>query len=408
MQKYLVGGAVRDKLLGLTPKDMDYVVTGETDESMMAKGFTPVGKAFGIYLHPQTKEQYALAVSVTSKNDANTEWYFHNAPNVELSDDLARRDITINAMAMDGEELVDLFGGIEDLQRKVIRMVAEENLWYDPLRVIRIARFAARYADFTIDPETIAVCRRISFSGRLSNLARERIWVEMEKGLMTEKPSVFINALRTLGVLRWLLPQVDALFGVPQTEKHHPEIDTGIHVMMVLDYAAAHGGCIQTRYAALCHDLGKGLTPLHILPAHHGHETVSAHLTEVVSSTIGAPGAISKTARKVAQFHTHIHTISQLRAATIVDMLSEMDIRRNERLIDIIANACIADARGRLGKEGAEYPQADWFRAFCHAFINAPVPDVVKDGVAPRMIPKVVRRNRITAVEECRRTLLAK
>lgn len=398
MRDYLVGGAVRDMYMGLRPKDRDWVVVGATREKMLERGFQEVGARFKIYVDKTTGDEYALATSITTYDpDTYNKWSIIESPNVDLADDLARRDITINAMAWDHENgYIDPFNGRADIDNKIIRMVSVDNIQFDPLRIVRIARFAARYADFTIDPKTVEVCRSIAETTGIK-VPKERIWKEISRGLMENKPSRMFEVLRQLGASRFICPELDALAGVQQNPKHHPEVDTYVHVMMVIDYAAKCGYDLETRYACLCHDFGKALTPANILPAHHGHELAGVTPTKEFSERIGAPEAFIRYAEIVCREHLKIHTITQHRDKTITDLLTVMDIRRNPRVIDVVANACLCDARGRLGKEDAAYSQAGYFRRLAASYLNTDISEVVKNS-KPQRIMEDIRRARIAGV----------
>lgn len=354
MKIYQVGGSVRDKLLGLPASDRDYVVVGATVDEMLAAKFQPVGKDFPVFLHPKTKEEYALARTERKSGRGYTGFAFHAAPDVTLEDDLRRRDLTINAMALDAQgsgSLIDPYGGARDVQAKVFRHVSDAFA-EDPLRVLRIARFAARFTDFTVAPETLRLCKKLVDDGEIAELVAERVWQEISRGLMERKPSRMFDVLRSCGALAVLAPEIDRLWGVPQKAKWHPEIDTGIHVMQVIDYAAARGWPLATRFAALTHDLGKGLTPVDILPAHHGHEARSVKLVAEFSERWRVPRDCNELAAHVAAEHGNIGKIAELRPATVHDLLMRCDVlRRPERFAQIL-DACEADKCSRVGADG--------------------------------------------------------
>ncbi|TDR33079.1 multifunctional CCA addition/repair protein [Hydromonas duriensis] len=364
---YQVGGAVRDALLGSSVNDVDYVVVGGTPEAMLAAGFSPVGKDFPVFLHPETHEEYALARTERKVGQGYTGFAVHYAPDVTLEDDLARRDLTINAMAREVlpngalGELVDPYQGEADLTNKVLRHVSPA-FCEDPVRILRVARFAARWADFTVAPETMTLMKQMVSSGETAALVPERIWQEIARGLMENKPSRMIEVLRECGLLREWLPEVDALFGVPQRADYHPEIDTGIHVMMVLDMSARMNLSLESRYAALCHDLGKGNTPADILPRHTGHEARGVPLTQALSTRIRAPRACTDLAKMVALDHTTFYYLPELTAGTVIDVFKRTDaLRRPERFQDMLL-CTQADTRGR----GGDYPNhpTPWFEAW--------------------------------------------
>jgi tRNA nucleotidyltransferase (CCA-adding enzyme) len=347
MKIYLVGGSVRDRLLGLPASDRDYVVVGATPEQMLASGYQPVGKDFPVFLHPQTKEEYALARTERKSGRGYTGFAFHAAPDVTLEDDLRRRDLTINAMAMDEHgQMVDPYGGARDIASKTLRHVSEAFA-EDPLRVLRLARFAARFTEFSVAPETMALCRQLVDEGEIRELVAERVWQELSRGLMEAQPSRMFGVLRDCGALAVLAPELDRLWGVPQKAIYHPEIDTGIHIMQVIDYAANRGWPLATRYAALTHDLGKGLTPADILPAHHAHEARSAKLVDTLSARWRVQREVAELARAVAAEHGNLGKLKDMRPTTVHDVLMRCDaIRRPERFVHML-DACEADKSSR-------------------------------------------------------------
>lgn len=350
MKTYLVGGSVRDRLLGLPASDRDYVVVGATPAQMIAAGFQPVGQDFPVFLHPQTREEYALARTERKSGRGYTGFAFHAAPDVTLEDDLRRRDLTINAMAMDEQgELVDPYGGARDIASRTLRHVSDAFA-EDPLRVLRLARFAARFADFTVAPETMALCRQLVAAGEIRELVAERVWQELSRGLMAAQPSRMFEVLRGCGALAVLAPELDRLWGVPQRAVYHPEIDTGIHIMQAIDYAANAGGGgwpLATRYAVLTHDLGKGSTPADILPAHHAHEARSAKLVDALSARWRVQRDVAELARAVAAEHGNLGKLKAMRPATVHDVLMRCDaIRRPGRFVQML-DACEADKSSR-------------------------------------------------------------
>jgi len=357
MQIYTVGGAVRDEMLGLPVADRDYVVVGATPEAMLAAGYKPVGKDFPVFLHPQTHAEYALARTERKTAPGYHGFAFHAAPDVTLEDDLARRDLTINAMAR-GEDgvLVDPYGGARDVAAKVLRHVGPAFV-EDPVRILRLARFAARYADFSVAPETLALMQQMVRDGEVDHLVPERVWQELAKGLMEQKPSRLFAVLRECGALARLLPELDRLFGVPQRAEFHPEVDTGIHTLMVVDQSAHFNYALPVRWAALLHDLGKGLTPPDILPRHHGHEAASVDLAIAVCTRLKVPNDCRDLALLTARYHGEIHRAAELRPSTIVTLLEKTDaLRRPDRFRQLL-EACRCDYTGRLGNEHADYPQ---------------------------------------------------
>jgi len=358
-QRYEVGGAVRDALLGLPVSDRDWVVVGATPQAMVAAGYTPVGKDFPVFLHPETHEEHALARTERKTAAGYHGFTVHAAPDVTLEDDLGRRDLTINAIARDTDgTLIDPYGGQADLQARVFRHVGPAFV-EDPVRILRLARFAARFADFTVAPETLALMRQMVADGEVDALVAERVWQELSRGLMEHRPSRMIEVLRDCGALARLLPEVDRLFGVPQRADHHPEVDTGVHLLMVLDMAARLEAPLTTRYACLCHDLGKGTTPADVLPRHIGHEQRSEDLTATLSRRWRVPSDCADLALLVAREHTNIHRSPEAGPAARVRLLERCDAyRRPERFAEMVL-ACEADARGRLGLEDRHYAPKD-------------------------------------------------
>ena len=356
-QTYLVGGAVRDRLLGLTVQDRDWVVVGASPQQLLDAGYQPVGKDFPVFLHPQTHEEVALARTERKTAAGYHGFAFHAAPDVTLEQDLARRDLTINAMAeADDGTVIDPYGGRRDLTDRVLRHVSPAFA-EDPVRILRLARFAARFADFTVAPETVDLMRQMVAAGEVDALVAERVWQELSRGLMERQPSRMFQVLREAGALRVLLPEVDALFGVPQPEQHHPEIDTGIHLMMVLDQCATSGAPLTVRYACLCHDLGKGTTRPEEWPRHIAHEVRSEKLARQVSARWKVPTDCRELAELVAREHTHVHQSGGFGPEARLRLLDRCDAwRRPERFAELLW-ACECDARGRLGLETRDYPQ---------------------------------------------------
>lgn len=358
-QTYLVGGAVRDRLLGLPVQDRDWVVVGAAPQDLLNAGYQPVGKDFPVFLHPETHEEVALARTERKTAAGYHGFAFHAAPDVTLEQDLARRDLTINAMAEgpDGQ-VVDPYGGQRDLRDKVLRHVSPAFA-EDPVRILRLARFAARFADFSVAPETVELMRAMVAAGEVDALVAERVWQELSRGLMEKKPSRMFQVLRQAGALGRLLPEVEALFGVPQPEAHHPEVDTGVHLLMVLDQCAQQHAPLTVRYACLCHDLGKGTTPKEELPRHIAHEHRSEKLARQVSSRWKVPTDCRELAELVAREHTHVHQSSGFGAEARLRLMERCDAwRRPERFAEMLW-ACECDARGRLGLEDRPYPQRE-------------------------------------------------
>jgi tRNA nucleotidyltransferase (CCA-adding enzyme) len=369
MKIYMVGGAVRDKLLGLDVTDHDWVVVGATPEDLTAQGFVPVGRDFPVFLHPRTREEYALARTERNSARGYRGFCVHAAPDVTLEQDLARRDLSINAMAAparpesatglfepDFGALVDPYGGQKDLRAKILRHVTDA-FREDPVRILRLARFAARFADFSVAPETMALMQGMVEDGEVDALVPERVWQELARGLMEEKPSRMLQVLRDCGALRHLLPEVDRLWGVPQRAEYHPEVDTGIHLMMVLDMAAQLNAPLPVRFACLGHDLGKGTTPADVLPRHIGHEERSAELLKGMCRRLRVPVECREIADVVAREHGNIHRSGDFSPAALVRLLERCDAFRKPQRFAGILLACECDARGRLGLDSAPYPQ---------------------------------------------------
>jgi len=359
MQTYIVGGAVRDELLGFAVKDKDYVVVGSTPEAMLAAGFKPVGKDFPVFLHPSTRDEYALARTERKTAKGYKGFTIHASPEVTLEQDLARRDLTINAIARaDDGQLHDPFNGVADIQSKTLRHVSDAFA-EDPVRILRVARFSARLVDFNVAPETMMLMRQMVEAGEVDALVAERVWQELAKGMMEEKPSRMFEVLRACGALQKILPELDRLWGVPQPEQHHPEIDTGVHVMMVVDYAASQDFSLPIRFAALMHDIGKGTTPRELLPKHIGHEQRSANLLKEVCKRLRVPNDCKELGVMTARFHGKLHQASQMRPDTLLEFLVELDaIRQPQRFMDFL-KACEADSRGRTGYIDCRIPAAE-------------------------------------------------
>jgi tRNA nucleotidyltransferase (CCA-adding enzyme) len=405
MNIYAVGGAIRDELLGVPVQDRDYVVVGATPEQMVAQGYRPVGKDFPVFLHPQTHEEYALARTERKTAAGYHGFQFFYAPDVTLEEDLARRDLTINAMARevrpDGSltgPVVDPFNGQADLQARVFRHVSDAFL-EDPVRILRVARFAARFTDFTVAPETMELMRKMVSAGEVDALVAERVWQEVSRGLMERQPSRMFAVLRECGALARILPEIDALYGVPQRADYHPEVDTGVHVMMVVDYAAARGYALAVRFAALTHDLGKATTPEDVLPRHIGHEGRSVDLLKPLSERLRVPNECRDLAVLVAREHGNIHRVMETGAAGVVRLLERCDaIRKPGRFAEAL-QACEADARGRLGFELREYPQAERLRVALVAARAVDAGAVAKSFAdRPELIKDAVQRERVRAV----------
>jgi tRNA nucleotidyltransferase (CCA-adding enzyme) len=403
MNTWIVGGAVRDRLLGLPVNDRDWVVVGSTPEAMVAAGFTPVGRDFPVFLHPTTHEEYALARTERKSGRGYQGFTVQAAPDVTLEQDLARRDLTVNAIAEDPVTgmLVDPFGGQRDLQQRVLRHVGPAFV-DDPVRLLRLARLAARFADFSVAPETEALLAQMVADGEVDHLVPERVWLELSRGLMEDRPDRMFDVLRRCGALRVLLPEVDRLWGVPQPAAHHPEVDTGVHLMLVLQQAAQAGASLPVRFACLCHDLGKGTTPADQLPRHIGHEQRSAALARQVSARWKVPADCAALADLVAREHGNIHRSGEFGAAAVLRLLERCDaLRRPQRFADTLL-ACECDARGRTGLEERPYPQRARLAGALAAALAAPAQAAAEqaqaDGLAGPQIGERIRQVREEAV----------
>ncbi len=402
MQTYMVGGAVRDALLGLPVNDHDWVVVGATPHEMTAAGFLPVGKDFPVFLHPHTREEYALARTERKTARGYHGFAFHAEPGVTLEQDLARRDLTINAMAQDeAGRLIDPYDGQRDLKDRVLRHVTLA-FREDPVRILRVARFAARFADFSLAPETQALMREMVQEGEVDALVAERVWQEVARGLMEGKPSRMFEVLRECGALARLLPEVDRLWGVPQRAEYHPEVDTGIHLMMVLDMSARLCAPLPVRFACLTHDLGKGTTPADVLPRHIGHEERSARLLKGVCERLRVPTECRELADVVAREHGNIHRSGEFGAAAVVRLLERCDAFRKPQRFDMVLLACECDARGRLGLEEQPYPQRERLMGALAAAQAVATHEVAaraqEQGVEGPRVGEMIQKARIGAV----------
>ncbi len=394
---YIVGGAIRDQLLGLPVQDRDHVVVGATPEDLVALGYRPVGKDFPVFLHPDTQEEYALARTERKTARGYKGFTVHAAPDVTLEQDLSRRDLTINAIAQapDGT-LIDPHGGRADLQARVFRHVSDAFA-EDPVRILRLARFAARFADFSVAPETLNLMQTMVSDGEVDALVPERVWQEVSRGLLEATPSRMFRVLRDCGALARLLPELDALFGVPQPAQWHPEIDTGEHVLLVIDAAARQNLGLPARVAALLHDLGKGTTPPEFWPKHHGHEGRGVALVKAVCDRLRAPVECRDLAVQVARDHGNVHHAQELRPATMLELLERVDaLRRPQRFEDFLA-ACAADFHGRAGFAELPYPQAEYLRRGLAAARGVDAGAIARQ-VAPAAIPEAVRLARVAAI----------
>jgi tRNA nucleotidyltransferase (CCA-adding enzyme) len=400
MEIYCVGGAVRDELLGRPTQDHDYVVVGATPEQMAAQGYRPVGKDFPVFLHPKTQEEYALARTERKTAKGYKGFQVYAAPDVTLEQDLARRDLTINAIARDAAgKLIDPYHGVADLKAGILRHVSDAFV-EDPVRILRLARFCARFPKFTVAPETLTLMREMVSNGEIDALVPERVWQELAKGLMEATPSRMFIALRECGALGKILPEIDALFGVPQPPQHHPEIDTGVHVMLVVDVAAAQGQSLAVRFAALTHDLGKGTTPADMLPRHIGHEERGVELVRELCRRIKVPNDCRDLAVIAARFHGKAHRAEEMRPDTIMRLLQDTDALRQPQRFEDFLLACECDARGRTGFETRDYPQAERLRVALCAAQDVDAGAIAKKYAAPEAIRDAVYQARLAAVQQ--------
>jgi len=406
MKIYLVGGAVRDKLLQRPVTEKDWVVVGSSPEQMQQLGYTPVGKDFPVFLHPDTKEEYALARTERKTGHGYGGFSFYCAQDVTLEEDLIRRDLTINAMAETAEgEIIDPYNGQQDLADKLLRHVSPAFA-EDPVRILRIARFAARYhhLGFRVADETIELMQTMVASGEANHLVAERVWKETERALGEPNPEIFIEVLRSANALALLFPEIDALFGVPQTATHHPEIDTGIHTLMSLQQAVKLGGNSCVRFATLLHDLGKAKTPPEEWPRHIAHESRSLPLVKDLCTRVAAPKEFKELALIVAQWHTHCHRALELKPATLLKVLHSTDaLRRPERFEQFLV-CCEADARGRTGFETRAYPQADYFRQCLIAAKQVDVAAIQAQGLSGQAFGEALDQQRLTQLSSLKNT----
>ncbi|MEQ1635915.1 MAG: multifunctional CCA addition/repair protein [Methylococcales bacterium] len=402
MQAFLVGGAVRDQLLNRPVTEKDWVVIGETPESMQRMGFRPVGKDFPVFLHPKSHEEYALARTERKTAPGYKGFVVHAAPDVTLEEDLIRRDLTINAMAMTPDGIViDPYKGQQDLQQRILRHVSPAFA-EDPVRILRIARFSARYANlnFVLASDTLTLMQQMVAAGEVNHLVPERVWAELYKALNEATPSAFFQTLKACGALAVIFPEIDALFGVPQPPQYHPEIDTGIHTLLSLDQAARLSPLPEVRFAALVHDLGKALSPKATLPHHHGHETKGLPLLATFCERLRVPNAFKALAQLVMQYHTHSHRVAELKASTLTDLLTSLSAFKATSNLSAFLAACEADAKGRTGLENNPYPQAEFIKRAATAAAAVDTSAVFNSGLQGAQIGEAIRRLRIQAVAE--------
>ena len=402
MQIYLVGGAVRDSLINYPSSENDWVVVGATPEQMTALGYKPVGQDFPVFLHPKTGEEYALARTERKSGHGYKGFEFYTSTEVSLEEDLIRRDLTINAMAQDDEgRIIDPFDGQKDLAHKLLRHVSEA-FTEDPLRVLRVARFAARYAHlgFTVAPETMELMKSIVAKGEMEFLVAERVWKETSRALTEQSPQVFFEVLKACNALEVLLPEVDALFGVPQRADYHPEIDTGIHTLMALKAATKLTDCEAIRFAVLVHDVGKAITPEDVLPSHSGHEKRGLPLVKAICDRLTVPNKHRQLAMSVTEFHLHCHRALELKPATLLKLFQSIGaIRSPDKLIDFLT-CCEADIKGRAGFEDAAYPSKDYLLAALEAVSQADISDLVAQGISGAEIGKQLNQRQIQNLTE--------
>lgn len=406
LQTYLVGGAVRDHLLNLEVREKDWVVTGSSPKEMIDLGFKPVGKDFPVFLHPQTGEEYALARTERKSGHGYQGFTFFTGPEVRLEDDLKRRDLTINAIAQtESGELIDPYDGRKDIENRVLRHVSQSFV-EDPLRVLRVCRFAARFhhLGFRLANETLSLMRQISISGELQYLTPERVWQECQKALGTKNPEVFFSLLRECGALKAAFPEVDVLFGVPQPEKYHPEIDTGLHTLKTLEVAASLTTDLHCRFAALVHDLGKGKTPSKYWPKHHGHEGLGVAVVEQLAKRLGISKAYSRLGVLVSKWHLHSHRARELKPETLMKLFNALDVWRRPQTLEDFLICCEADARGRTGLEEKAYPQANYLRQ-AYALIAEVGADTFKDdGLSGKALGEAIEKRRLDLLADFQAT----
>ena len=402
MEIYLVGGAVRDKLLGFPVIEKDWVVIGETPESMVKEGFRPVGKDFPVFLHPQSHDEYALARTERKTAPGYKGFAVHASPDVSLEQDLIRRDLTINAMAMTPQgQLIDPYGGQQDLEKRIFRHISPAFA-EDPVRILRVARFSARYGHlgFTLAEETRQLMQSMVVAGEVDYLVPERVWAELFKALKEQTPSAFFYTLKDCTALEKIFPEINRLFGVPQPEKYHPEIDTGLHSMLCLEQSALLSPSPEVRFAALVHDLGKGLSPKQYWPHHYGHETRGLPILDKMCDRLRVPNSFKSLALQVMQYHTHCHRAFELRASTIADMLAALGAYKQTNKLPEFLLACEADAKGRTGFEHVSYPQAEMIKLAVKSAASIDTSAILYSELQGAEIGEAIRRLRIKAVAE--------
>lgn len=406
MNIYLVGGAVRDQLLGLPVKDRDWLVVGATPEQLLAQGYQQVGKDFPVFLNPITKEEYALARTERKSGAGYTGFICDFSPNIRLEEDLIRRDLTINAIAQDERgTLYDPYGGVADINHRTLRHISPAFA-EDPLRVLRVARFAARFhhLGFTVADETLSLMQQLTEQGELQHLTTERVWLETSKALTEKNPEIFFEILRQVGALSILMPEIAALYGVPNPVQHHPEIDSFIHTMLVLQQAVlltknTEFNASAVRFAAICHDLGKTLTPQAQLPSHYGHEKKGVQLIRNLANRLKVPNYDKELAELSCEYHTHVHKAFELRADTIIKLFNTFDAwRKPQRFLEFLT-VCMADSRGRTGFEQREYPQKEYLWQLYQTALQVDVQQVINDGFEKQGIRDELMKRRITTIK---------
>lgn len=414
MKIYLVGGAVRDQLLQRPVQDRDWVVVGATPEMLLAQGYQQVGKDFPVFLHPQSKEEYALARTERKSGVGYGGFICDFSPDISLQQDLIRRDLTINALAQDEDgKIYDFFHGVEDLKQGILRHVSPAFA-EDPLRVLRVARFAARYhaLGFSVAEETLHLMQQITDAGELEHLTAERVWLETEKALLEPNPEIYFEVLHQIGALAVLFPEIDALYGVPNPIKYHPEVDSFVHTMLVLQqatllshtFSAAQQSAV--RFAAICHDLGKALSPKDNLPHHYGHEKAGLKPTRTLCQRLKVPQAIQELALLCCEFHTHVHKAFELQAKTVVNLFNQLDVWRKPQRFELLLVVCVADSRGRTGFEQVAYPQRAFLWQLYQYALQVDVQQVIADGFSKQGIRDELNRRRILAVAQKREEIL--
>jgi tRNA nucleotidyltransferase (CCA-adding enzyme) len=407
---YKVGGCVRDHLLGLPIVDIDWVVTGTTVDNMRSAGYQTVGKDFPVFLHPKTKQEYALARSERKTAPGYHGFDFNTDPTITIEQDLLRRDLTINAIAEDEDgNLIDPYGGQADIEKRILRHVSDAFV-EDPVRVLRVARFAARFnhLGFKLAPETIQLIREIGTSGELGTLVAERVWSEMSRALGESNPSIFFKTLRECDVLASLFPEIDNLYGVPQTAKYHPEIDTGIHVMMALEKSAELNFDNETRFAVLMHDLGKATTPADILPSHHGHEQRGVKLVTSFCKRWKVPKAHTELALITTEYHTHIHRAFDLKPTTLLKLFTKTDVFRKPERFKKMLQACLSDVRGRTDFENNPYPQATFINQLADKLCHADISQIIQSNLDGKALGEAIQNLRLDLIKSEKQVLTQK